>query len=393
MVRADRRRMLALGQLPAQRIMEPVAKTSPTQTPPRQILFRWLTAGLVVSSTLAILVAGELAARWRGGYEIARARLTVRPGLRPGVGSTAGPRLPAPVGPELTEEDRRTIRDVQAAMARKTNPNFFDLDPFKRWNSAFVREHTTYFQNWPIRLETFDGGDDPHPPWKYRPGRPIFIRGFKIPINSFGWKGKEVQIPKPAGTFRIVCLGASTTEDQNVRSYPETLEIVLNKPLSGKRRIEVLNAGFHGQGARDLLAWLRQTVVQAEPDMVIYYEGANDLYWPSAVPGWQAFQSSAPRPVRIPWGWLGRYSSLWRIMRTAGRGDPTLVPEAPRPAHEFRLDPAPSDILGVRQTLREMIRVSRAHEIRFVLSSFVVLAHEGLELSALSHAAIWNALN
>jgi lysophospholipase L1-like esterase len=86
---------------------------------------------------------------------------------------------------------------------------------------------------------------------------------------------------KPPGTFRILCLGGSTT-DQPTQSTPDTwpgiLETLLNEGYSGQNlRFEV---GAYGRGGDKILhrfIWAVKNVPELEPDLVILLEGINDL--------------------------------------------------------------------------------------------------------------------
>src|SRR5262249_55658325 len=91
--------------------------------------------------------------------------------------------------------------------------------------------------------------------------------------NSWRFRGPEFPIEKLQGTIRIVCLGASTTEGSQAddETYPYYLQELLRAMFHG-RRIEVINAGHHGQTATDLLAIFRQRVLPLRPDVVIWYE-------------------------------------------------------------------------------------------------------------------------
>jgi hypothetical protein len=45
-------------------------------------------------------------------------------------------------------------------------------------------------------------------------------------MNSFGFRSPEIEVPKPEGKFRIVCVGGSTTNAgrTNDTTYPALLE-------------------------------------------------------------------------------------------------------------------------------------------------------------------------
>ena len=104
--------------------------------------------------------------------------------------------------------------------------------------------------------------------------------------NRLGYRGPEVEIPKPDGVFRIVALGGSTTYGISTSwedAYPAQLQSRLREEY-GYTHVEVVNAGLSGYSSWDTLANFAFRVLELEPDLVIFYEGINDVQ-PRAVPG------------------------------------------------------------------------------------------------------------
>ena len=96
--------------------------------------------------------------------------------------------------------------------------------------------------------------------------------------NSLGFRGREVQSPKPAGRYRIACLGGSTTYDDGVAdddAYPLQLEGFLRARRPG-RDIEVVNAGVPNYTTAESIANLALRVLDLQPDAIVLYEGIND---------------------------------------------------------------------------------------------------------------------
>ena len=95
--------------------------------------------------------------------------------------------------------------------------------------------------------------------------------------NNFGFKDDDVVVPKPEGLFRVVCIGGSTTEEDNVgmARYADMLEAILRERL-GDGFAEVINCGICGldsYGMRRRVA----DYLALEPDLVVYYGGVNDI--------------------------------------------------------------------------------------------------------------------
>ena len=116
--------------------------------------------------------------------------------------------------------------------------------------------------------------------------------------NNVGFWDDDVALPKPANTFRIVCVGGSTTEEGWVVewSYPNVLEKKLNEYFGGKPHFEVINAGvvaLDSRGERKrMLDFLR-----LEPDLIIEYNIVNDLcHW--LLPQWSEKMPPAAKILR-----------------------------------------------------------------------------------------------
>jgi lysophospholipase L1-like esterase len=105
-------------------------------------------------------------------------------------------------------------------------------------------------------------------------------------INSLGFRGPEFRPTKPNGTFRIVCLGGSSTfgyRNGDGGTYPFLLEKILRQ-ASGDAGIEVINAGFPYYNSASVLALLREEISRYDPDVVTLYSAFNDAAWPLKVP-------------------------------------------------------------------------------------------------------------
>ena len=83
---------------------------------------------------------------------------------------------------------------------------------------------------------------------------------------------------KPEGTFRIVCLGSSSTEgstwgieDPQAGSYPAQLGARLQDCTPGS--VEVINGGVSGYSLTQLVIFFEEVLSGLSPDMVILYFG------------------------------------------------------------------------------------------------------------------------
>jgi lysophospholipase L1-like esterase len=94
-------------------------------------------------------------------------------------------------------------------------------------------------------------------------------------INRYGLRGKLPELPKPPGARRIVCLGGSTTFGWTVgdgEDWPSQVARLLGDP------VDVVNAGRPGATTFRNFSYLRDRLLQLEPDVVIFYEGYNDMW-------------------------------------------------------------------------------------------------------------------
>jgi Tfp pilus assembly protein PilF len=82
---------------------------------------------------------------------------------------------------------------------------------------------------------------------------------------------RNTQSIKQKGSFRIMCLGESTTQGQ----YPPYLEEILNKRNIGIK-FSVIDKGIPGINTRDMLSQLSYNIDKYQPDMVITMMGIND---------------------------------------------------------------------------------------------------------------------
>ena len=86
-------------------------------------------------------------------------------------------------------------------------------------------------------------------------------------------------VPKPTGTFRIVCLGGSTTV-----GFPYWYNAAFSSFLRDRlravfpdRTIEVLNLGMTATNSFTALDMTRE-VLAYEPDLIVVYDGHNEFY-------------------------------------------------------------------------------------------------------------------
>ena len=157
--------------------------------------------------------------------------------------------------------------------------------------------------------------------------------------NRLGFRGEEIEMPKPAGEFRIACVGGSTTYSTTcsdyTASYPYRLQEILR--ASG-RDVTVINGGVGGWTSWETLISFATRVVDLDPDLVIFHHGINDVHprlvWPPEAylgdnsgarqsplavlrqPTWTE-KSALARIILIRAGWLDSNNRLTRFYDAA----------------------------------------------------------------------------
>ncbi|MCE7993731.1 MAG: SGNH/GDSL hydrolase family protein [Roseivirga sp.] len=104
--------------------------------------------------------------------------------------------------------------------------------------------------------------------------------------NALGFRGEEIFEPKPEETFRIVCIGGSTTYTSAVEDYHESYPYLLQQELiqRGIKGVEVINSGVGNWSSWESLINLQLRIMDLDPDLLIIYHSTNDIQsrivWP-----------------------------------------------------------------------------------------------------------------
>ncbi len=104
-------------------------------------------------------------------------------------------------------------------------------------------------------------------------GRPFTLR-----TNSFGLRNPEIEIPRPAGTFRILCLGDDCTfggDQPESLTYVRRLADLIQSQTS--TRVEVLNAGCPGGCPTVSALLLRHRMMNLQPDVIVLHVDPSDI--------------------------------------------------------------------------------------------------------------------
>lgn len=381
-----------------------------------------------VAAVILTLMIAELTARWLDGYrlvaltlvrtgsphsfDIATSRTTdarhineipLARGVRPEWYSLAPvPRQTYPLPPALQSRLDRYPRDRVGALA-EWNINYLHdalCSGVRRGSLGILDDFLVFTPS--------DGAEYP----TYRALRHVSAPGVYT-TNNFGWRGPDISLRKPPDTIRVAFVGASTTiDDYSIPfSHPEYVEHWLNMWAAATGRqvhVEVINAGRTGIDSRSIAAIVRQEVLPVEPDLIVYYEGANEFAPASLV----TFADGAPvvRPTatfREPNG-LERSSALVRRLVIAIKGTNWRVggAEPPKPPYvlawppdvdEHHPDPLartlPMHLERVIANLDAIRRAANDVGAELGVVSFRWMVEPGMVLDLRRHLALLEYLN
>jgi lysophospholipase L1-like esterase len=206
-----------------------------------------------------------------------------------------------------------------------------------------------------------------------------------VHTNAQGFRGaRRVTVDKPPRTTRIIAVGGSTTFDTEVSAdsaaWPARLERILNELLPGSR-VEVINAGVAGYGMEHDLIRLETELYAYHPDLIILYQGHNDLFYELRLAAGLDDMTDPQRPGEVatvtPWTrWVEVHSLLYtklrerflalrfarlgsRSVRRATIGAPSLIePGAQHFERRVRNYFAVARALGIPVVVPEVVQIS-----------------------------------
>ncbi len=320
--------------------------------------------------------------------------------------ATEPPPLPnrTPPPAEWVELDKKLLRTPTFGGGRVP---FKSWDMFKAWNSAFVGDvcKHTYLSGAPGRLYVYDPPDgQPRPFFRFLPNASA---PDGLVTNAFGWRGPPVQFQRAPKTVRIVFVGASTVAE--IHSYPfsvpEYVNDWLNRWAQARKldlKFEILNAGRESINSTDIAGVVRQEVAPARPDLVVYYEGNNQLQLSTVVKNVPA--GGTPLPAGEFAQTLRRWSQHSAIARraegfTSGAEwpKPDYKVEWPQGLDEQNPDIARADLpVNLNIIMRDLdsIRADLAKvDSELALSTFHWLVKDGLIINAMTQKPVLENLN
>lgn len=258
------------------------------------------------------------------------------------------------------------------------------------------------------RIFLFDPAQsDPHPAYRLPRGG---AGGGGLITNRYGWKSEEIAFDKPAGTVRIAFVGASTTiqGSDHYPAYPDLVVHWLNlwaESAGLEVRFETLNGARWGIRSQDIAAIVQEELLPLEPDLVVYYEGANQFRFTDLIHLEEADGNTEARqrlnlteiaerernhPLARGAAWSAILRRLFYVVK-AGVGFGRPEPE--KPAHVLRFPPGvdefdpdlshprlPAALTDIVRDLESIRKGLKRQGGELVLSTFVWTIEPGWDL-------------
>ncbi|MEW6144782.1 MAG: SGNH/GDSL hydrolase family protein [Thermodesulfobacteriota bacterium] len=214
---------------------------------------------------------------------------------------------------------------------------------------------------------------------------PEYRRG-KTYHNSLGYRNDEFLAEKPEGVFRIVLLGGSSTYnigiDDNDKTWAAQLEKILRDKY-GYKNVEVINAGVGGYNSWETLINLEFRVLDVDPDLIIEYEGTNDVHARFVDPvSYRGDDSGRRKQWDPPSVFFLEHSALFRvILRKLGVTEQVGIGNfiTPRNTAYGPVSVAKHDPMGLldknppvyfRRNLNNMVAIAKANGVEILFSTW-----------------------
>ena len=232
----------------------------------------------------------------------------------------------------------------------------------------------------------------PHPYLNFY-GNPNYIGNLDI-HNSLGYRGPEIKNTKPDSTFRIVTIGGSTTYSVGVESWEKDFARQLQGELRdnyGTETIEVINAGIPYWTSWENLINLQFKVLDLEPDLIIIYQGINDVASRIVSPDLYESDNLGMRkqweipktPILFKSAFF-RYIFNYKISLLDIINSKTGNEIIKYPVLTKNLDDLANETIAINEpiyferNLRNMVIISKEHDMKVLLSSFSLNKDTGI---------------
>lgn len=133
-----------------------------------------------------------------------------------------------------------------------------------------------------------------------------------------GPEPRRFDLPRPAGTYRILVVGGSTVAGFPYPAglaFPRQMEVLLNQQETG-HRFEVLNAGITAINSFSVADIVKQASA-CQPDLIIVHTGHNEFYGP----GGAGSTATVAPPSLYPLAVQARKTRLYQLLAKSIRRD------------------------------------------------------------------------
>jgi hypothetical protein len=146
----------------------------------------------------------------------------------------------------------------------------------------------------------------------------------RIRINSRGFRGPEIALPKPQGTIRLAFLGSSTTFDpycDEQSNWPVLTAAHVRDALTSCP-IDFVNAGVPGFSTEHMVQHFVHDVAPLDPDVIVILPGginadADDLARKEGVQTGAHYRPSFLASHSLLWGRVEKNVHIIRLQRAA----------------------------------------------------------------------------
>jgi len=272
-------------------------------------------------------------------------------------------------GPKLTTR-RKVLFTIVVTLVL-----FAALETVTRVGAYFIYHRSPYFLFYGIREQAADDDPEGHnvplkgyskfPANKVLHQYGMFQEPTPIRVNSVGLRGEDFAVVKPASTFRVICMGESSTfgfYDRDEFTYPALTQQVLRRQGALQAgRIEVINAGIPHANSDQILAMERGELLDYKPDVLTLYAGFNDAVL-------MMDETTLQATMRWLHGHFASYVALKRLVTAVG--GPVLYSRW----SGYLSDVQPASVrrqvelhvARYEKNVREMVALARQRGVRFV---------------------------
>jgi lysophospholipase L1-like esterase len=228
-------------------------------------------------------------------------------------------------------------------------------------------------------------------------GQRVEAFGRQASFNSLGYRSPERPAAKAAGVVRVVCSGGSTTFDilaaDDLSTWPWRLELALAEVIP---EVEVWNAGFPGWTSAENLIALELRDVNLRPDVVVLFQGINDLQPASHRPFDASYEQGHARQTVRAMGFeleplpIYERSVFFETVRDAVIGPPDPFARLETvPAGDRRRTLPGQAVVAYERNLRSLVAVARTHGARVVLATQPLRVRAASGPADLAYLAEW----